>query len=358
MYEYIFIHKKNQFIFNKMNIQLIIETLKHASFIAIFVFSMMIFVDYLNVMSKGKMNKMLKANRFRQYFITSSLGSTPGCLGAFTNVSFYTHGLISFGAVTGGMIATSGDEAFVMLAMFPKTALLLFLLLFVLGIVLAWVTDKLILLLKIKVSNNCEVPSFDKGNKECKCFDSNVIKNITLIRLVVLILIFVFIVLVAIGMIGPSVWNWIRITLLILLSLTLFILATVPEHYIKDHIWGHIAKKHLLKIFLWSFFAILLVHLGLDSWDLESYVQSHMFWVFIIASMMAIIPESGPHLIFVMMFAKGIIPFSVLLTSSIIQDGHGMLPMFSYSVKDSLLMKLFNLIFGLAIGGSLYLMGF
>ncbi|MCK4348834.1 MAG: hypothetical protein KAW47_09485, partial [Thermoplasmatales archaeon] len=53
------------------------------------------------------------------------------------------------------------------------------------------------------------------------------------------------------------------------------------------------------------------------------------FWVLLIASLIAIIPEFGPHLVFVTMFAKGLIPFSVLLASSIVQDGHGMLPLLS-----------------------------
>ena len=34
-------------------------------------------------------------------------GATPGCLGAFMNVSLYVHGMISFGAIVGGTIATS-----------------------------------------------------------------------------------------------------------------------------------------------------------------------------------------------------------------------------------------------------------
>ena len=116
-------------------------------------------------------------------------------------------------------------------------------------------------------------------------------------------------------------------------------------------------KKHLLRVFLWSFFAILFVHVGLHHWNFESFIQNHMLWVLVIASLLAIIPESGPHFIFVMMFAQGLIPFSVLLASSIVQDGHGMLPMLSYSIKDSLLIKLFNFIFGLVIGGGLYLLG-
>ncbi len=72
---------------------------------------------------------------------------------------------------------------------------------------------------------------------------------------------------------------------------------------------------------------------------------------------MAVIPESGPHLVFVMLFAEGVIPFSVLFTSSFVQDGHGILPLLSYTVKDSILIKILNLIFGLGIGMILYLIG-
>jgi len=60
------------------------------------------------------------------------------------NVSLYVHGIIISGAIVGGMIATSGDEAFVMLSQFPKTAMVLFLLLFILGIFFAWISDKLV----------------------------------------------------------------------------------------------------------------------------------------------------------------------------------------------------------------------
>ena len=47
------------------------------------------------------------------------LGVIPGCLGAFAAVSLYSHRNLSFGALVAAMIATSGDEAFVMFSMFP-----------------------------------------------------------------------------------------------------------------------------------------------------------------------------------------------------------------------------------------------
>ncbi len=134
-------------------------------------------------------------------------------------------------------------------------------------------------------------------------------------------------------------------------------MLTTPDHYIREHIWKHIVKEHLWKIFLWTFSAVLVIEAGLNRWNLEVFIKSHMMWVLLIASIIAIIPSSGPHLIFVMMFAKGLVPFSVLLVSSIIQDGHGMLPLLAYTIKDAFLVKLFKLIIGLGLGIVLYLCG-
>jgi hypothetical protein len=95
------------------------------------------------------MSDLIQGGRWRQYMLASFLGATPGCLGAFMNVSLYVHGMISFGAIVGGMIATSGDEAFVMLTQFPLTALLLLASLFVAGIFFAWISDGVIKILGV-----------------------------------------------------------------------------------------------------------------------------------------------------------------------------------------------------------------
>jgi hypothetical protein len=70
-----------------------------------------------------------------------------------------------------------------------------------------------------------------------------------------------------------------------------------------------------------------------------------------------LIPESGPHLIFVLLFAKGSIPFSILLASSIVQDGHGMLPVLAHSRKAFVIIKLINLAIGLILGAVALLLG-
>ena len=276
----------------------IIKILKESIQISLLVAVMMILVDFLNVLTKQKLESFFKnARQFRQYFFASLIGAVPGCIGGFTNVSLYIHGLISFGALAGSMIAVSGDEAFVMLAMFPKDAVILFAILFVIGIFSGWLIDIIVKRYKISTCENCKEMVNHPKEKSFK-------------------------------------------------------------HYFKDHIYEHIIKKHLWKTALWTFGALAVVEFGLQYLHLEEFTSQYKIVFLIIGALVGLIPESGPHLIFVTLFAQGLVPFSVLLTSSIVQDGHGMLPMLSYSLKDSLKIKLFNFLFGLIFGMTLFAIGF
>lgn len=276
---------------------MVVEILIQSVRIAALVFIMMIIVDYVDVKTRGKFKEYVKGGIWRQYTTASVLGATPGCLGAFMNVSLYIHGFISFGAIVAGMIATSGDEAFVMLTQFPVKALILFGILFVIAIPLGRVTDFLADKFNIQPCTKCDLHKIHYEEKE-------------------------------------------------------------RGHYLKEHIWNHILKRHIWRVFLWTFSALLVVELGLKYWELESFVKEYLGLVLILSVLIGIIPESGPHLVFVMMFANGVIPFSVLLASSIAQDGHGILPLLSYTVRDTLLIKSFNIAFALIIGGAAYWMGF
>jgi hypothetical protein len=266
------------------------RVLSQAVQVTLLVLIMMTLVDAVNVWTRGKLATLLKgAGRWRQYVVASLIGAAPGCMGAFTNVSLYVHGIITFGALVGSMAAVSGDEAFVMLAMFPKTAMLLFGVLFVIGVVVGWVTDKAVKKWKISTCEDCEAQQFHPAQE---------------------------------GFV----------------------------HYVKDHIWQHIVKKHLWKTALWTFGALLVVEFGLRYWNLESLTSHYTILLLFAGALIGLIPESGPHLIFVTMFANGLIPFSVLFTSTFVQDGHGMLPLLSYSIKDSVIVKVFNFSFGVIFG--------
>ena len=83
-----------------------------------------------------------------------------------------------------------------------------------------------------------------------------------------------------------------------------------------------------------------------------------MMLILIVAVLVGIVPQSGPHLVFVTLFAQGSIPLSILLASSISQDGHGMLPLLAESKKDFLLVKAINIVYALIIGFLGYMAGY
>ncbi len=342
---------------------------KHAVVISFFVFVMMLLVDFLDTVSQMRANRLIRGGRWRQYSLAAFLGATPGCLGAFMNVSLYIHGVISFGALVGGMIATSGDEAFVMLTQFPAQAVVLFVLLLAGGVLFAWISDRLIQALGISPSEACREDQCihcRSGTGATKGFNvvfgpasvSENFRRLSFTRFLLLALIAAFAFLVSTGIIGPAAWDWKRITFLVLSICAGVIAAVASEHYLHYHIWDHILKRHLFRVFCWSFGALLFIHWSLAFWNLESFIRTHMVWVLLISALVGIVPESGPHMIFVMMYAEGMIPFSVLFTTSFVQDGHGMLPLLSYSVKDFAMVKGLNLIFGLVAGGILFAFGF
>ena len=92
--------------------------------------------------------------------------------------------------------------------------------------------------------------------------------------------------------------------------------------------------------------------------DINGWIANNMFVVLAVALLIGIIPESGPHLVFVTLFASGTIPFSILLASSIVQDGHGMLPLLAESKRGFLSVKAVNLVFGAIAGIIGLLLGF
>ena len=69
-----------------------------------------------------------------------------------------------------------------------------------------------------------------------------------------------------------------------------------------------------------------------------------------LAVAIGIIPESGPHLIFITLYAQGVLPFYVLIVNSIVQDGHTTLPLLAESKASFLKAKLINMAVGLIVG--------
>ncbi len=319
-----------------------------------FVFVMMVMIEYINVQTKGIWARHLTNKKWVQYIIAGLLGASPGCLGAFTVVALFSHRLMSFGAVVTTMIATSGDETFVMFALFPKQAAILTAILFVVGVIAGWLTDTFYNPANI-LGNIAQNHLVLHDEKQCDCFQKNIILDNVAHPSIDRLSIAVGIIAIILGLISGAIAGkaemWVKVTLMGAFAFALFIVITVPDHFLKEHIYNHIVKIHLPRIFLWVFGVLIAMHYVEHLINVKDWISSNSFIVLLIAVLIGIIPESGPHLIFVTLFFQGALPFSILLANSISQDGHGMLPMLAESQKAFWAVKIINIAFALLVGG-------
>ena len=360
-------------------LDLFLDVLRNSFLITGLVIIMMLMIEYVNIHSEGRLFSRLRQHRFGQVVLGAGLGILPGCMGGFAAVSMYSHKLLSFGALIAMMIVSSGDEAFVMMAMIPKEALILMGVLFVVAILVGWLVD---LLSKKKVPTEaCCNEGFQLHQEEHHhgtVSDKPSLKNLrhaSAERIALLLGVVIFIIALAFGLLEHdheheheaaemashvNIFDeyWINLIFAVVSLFAVWFIATANEHIVKEHLWEHVIRKHFLSIFLWTFGALMVIEIGLHYLDMESWISSNILWMILLAVLVGIIPESGPHMLFVTLFATGMVPFSVLLASSISQDGHASLPLLAESKRSFIKAKAINALVAAVFGYLCYFIGF
>ena len=352
---------------------LFLDVLRNSVLITGLVMIMMLMIEYVNIHSHGKWFTKLRQNRFGQVVLGAGLGIVPGCMGGFAAVSMYSHKLLSFGALIAMMIASSGDEAFVMLAMIPKQALLLMGILFVVSVTVGWLVDKFSKTGKAKDEGCAEGFQIHEKDEKEESDDKPTLRNMrhaSAERIALLLGVILFIVALAFGMFEHgheevahtqlNIFNesWMNLVFAAISLFVVWFIASADEHIIKEHLWEHIICKHFISIFLWTSGALLVIQIGLHYFDIETLISNNIPWMILLAVLVGIIPESGPHLLFVTLFATGTVPFSVLLASSISQDGHASLPLLAENKRSFAKAKIVNALVAAFFGYLCYLVGF
>lgn len=379
--------------------------LQQTLIITTLVLGMMMVIEFINVRTGGLWSKKLQTKPWIQIIFAIVMGFIPGCLGTYTVVSLYIHRVVNFPALMAALITTTGDEAFFMFSLFPEKALLINLILIGIAIMVAT-------LLQVTMKNKF-VGLRDKEmsfpiheNESCSHthhhkhhnIKSN-IKNISFVRALLITLSVGVLVLVLSGVIDGSHHlnllmggqteesvihsmeshqiedstclhidchnhnhghshshdhggeaDWIRFILIILFTAILIIVVVAEEHFLEEHLWEHVIKVHLPKIFLWTFGVILCLTIINNYINIHDIIDTKPFIVLLIAILIGIIPQSGPHLIFLILFANGDLPLGIFLANCIVQDGHGALPLLAESRKAFIISKGIKIIIALLIG--------
>jgi hypothetical protein len=350
--------------------------LKNTLLITGLVMVMLLLIEYFNVRSRGRALQRLQQSPLGQVIAGALLGLVPGCIGGFAVVSLFTHRLLSFGALTAMMIATTGDEAFVLLAASPAVAVLVFAILFAAAVAVGWIINRYVKNFPPAFSAHLfEVHEHEHALPSGGTFPS-ILQNFRRLswrRAVLLGGLLAFVAVLALGLfdhrhiadnipldLGNMLFGerWLNVFFAAIGMVAFFLIAAADNHFLEEHLWKHVVKKHFLKIFLWTLGALAVVHLLLAQVHLRDWMSDNMLLMLLIAVLAGVIPESGPHIIFISLFAADAIPFSVLLTNCFVQDGHTALPLLAENPRAFLCVKGLKIALGLAIGLCGYCCGF
>ena len=287
-------------------IQIILDALKETLSICLLVMLMMTLIEVFNVTTRGKLFNRLSGSRVGQVVLCAILGVTPGCLGGFAGVSLYTHRMVGFGALLAMLIATAGDESILMLSLFPGKAMAMFAGLFCLAVIVGIITEYILdksgnrhLKDDRHIDDNFEINECDEEGHE-EHHEEGFRHKIV--------------------------------------------------HFFTDHLWKHVIKRHLPSIFAWTFGVLLAVGLLSAYVDIEAWIKGNTGIMILIAVLVGLIPQSGPHIVFVTMFANGLLPFSVLLANTISQDGHACLPLIAENKRSFAYAKLLKSVLAIVAG--------
>ncbi|MDR1593547.1 MAG: putative manganese transporter [Prevotellaceae bacterium] len=398
--------------FDEFRLSELIEIFRNSVYITGLVIIMMLIIEYINVATKGRRLNSIQKSPMKQALLGAALGLIPGCMGGFVAVSLFSHNVFNFGGLVAAMISDTGDETFVMFAAMPKYALIIKLLTFVLAIIAGFAINAFMSksnAVPKHFDHSLEIHSLHGHHSEKAT--SNIFHNIrhlSPVRIAILAGIVVFMLSLGLGLLehkhstdditcihaneisidehdhdhdhfhdhdhehdhehahyhaSHSHGNifserWLNILFIFVAGAAFLMVLSVTEHFLKEHVLKHVIYRHLLRVFTWTFGSLLVIYLLGLFVHFDQWIDDNLLIMLFIALTIGLIPESGPHIVFISLFIDGSIPFSILLANSLVQNGHSGLPLLAESKKSFVKMKLVAVAMGLIAGLIGYATGF
>ncbi len=384
--------------------------------VGVFVGAVLLLFGFINYKRQGKFVESLEKNKPWQPIFGSLLGLSPGCGGAIFVMPLYLKKTVTFGTVIATLIATMGDSAFVLMSTHPKEYLLVSVISLIVAVITGYIVDKLKVdkgfakrqqkleqkLKPIKEHHQeLELELIEKGIHKPKMqhiahdegdvvdiffhhqgqemYESNWAHTFThkyaykifwLLVVVGLVLgiALLFQVDVNTNFGIPHIGTVLGITGTVFSMIYMFVNKKLIKNdcYIEEEHKIFSLKETLIHsaedtafVNTWVFIAYLVYEVAVYAIGGEAVVKDWMtstgITTVFIGALIGLIPGCGPQIIFVSLYAKGMIPFSALLANAISQDGDALFPLLAIDKKSSLIGTIITTIPALIIGLLAYL---
>lgn len=296
------------------------------------------------------LNKLLHNRPKLEVFVSSALGSLPGCGGAIIVLTQYSRGKISFGSVVATLTATMGDAAFLLLAKDPKIGFLIMIIGFLVGFVSGILVNKIHGKSFMKI-NGCDIirlnckPSNYKASKTLDIF-----WVILLIPGIILGISSAFQVNLEEYFVNDIIENPITFFGFFAGSLCLIMwiipvisgLKYSPSKSDENVIRRTVADSNFITTWvILAFLAYeLTVHLG--NINLEAIFQSYFILIPLIGILIGFLPGCGPQILVTTLYLNGIIPLSAQIGNAISNDGDALFPAIALHPKAALIATIYS----------------
>ena len=296
------------------------------------------------------LNKLHHNRPKLEVFVSSALGSLPGCGGAIIVLTQYSRGKISFGSVVATLTATMGDAAFLLLAKDPKIGFLIMIIGFLVGFVSGILVNKIHGKSFMKI-NGCDIirlnckPSNYKASKTLDIF-----WVILLIPGIILGVLSAFQINLEEYFVNDIIENPITFFGFFAGSLCLIMwiipvisgLKYSPSKSDENVIRRTVADSNFITTWvILAFLAYeLTVHLG--NINLEASFQSYFILIPLIGILIGFLPGCGPQILVTTLYLNGIIPLSAQIGNAISNDGDALFPAIALHPKAALIATIYS----------------
>ena len=296
------------------------------------------------------LNKLLHNRPKLEVFVSSALGSLPGCGGAIIVLTQYSRGKISFGSVVATLTATMGDAAFLLLAKDPKIGFLIMIIGFLVGFVSGILVNKIHGKSFMKI-NGCDIIRLN-----CKPSNYKTSKTLDIFWVTLLIPGIILGVLSAFQInleeyfVNDIIENPITFFGFFAGSLCLIMwiipvisgLKYSPSKSDENVIRRTVADSNFITTWvILAFLAYeLTVHLG--NINLEAIFQSYFILIPLIGILIGFLPGCGPQILVTTLYLNGIIPLSAQIGNAISNDGDALFPAIALHPKAALIATIYS----------------
>ncbi len=379
--------------------------------VGVFVGAVLLLFGFINYKRQGGFVESLERNKPWQPIFGSLLGLSPGCGGAIFVMPLYLKRTVSFGTIIATLIATMGDSAFILIATDLESYFWVSIISLIVAVITGYVVDKLKVDKNFKYRQEDLVNELQPLIEKHSVLEQDLIKKgihqapmkhiahqegdlvdvffhhqgqelkeshcAHIFTHQYAYKIFWFLVLLSIvpgvallfqvdvnqdfGI--PYLGTVLGITATVFSMVYMFINKKVIKNdcYIEEEHKIFSLKETLIHsaedtafVNTWVFVAYLLYELAVYALGGELVVRDWMMasgvTTVFIGALIGLIPGCGPQIIFVSLFAKGMIPFSALLANAISQDGDALFPLLAIDKKSSIIATLITTVPALLVG--------